>query len=77
MEQEPSIYIYEPSTCRYVRLNGLNVPHVPRPSFIAPKLSPKKSRKRSLQHPNAGGSIQQMTFLNCAASANNVHWKTT
>ena len=24
------------STCRYVRLNALNVPHVLRPRFIAP-----------------------------------------
>ena len=31
------LYIYERSTCRYVRLNALNVPHVPRPRFIAPK----------------------------------------
>ena len=27
------------STCRYVRLITLNVPHVPRPSFIAPVLN--------------------------------------
>ena len=27
--------------CRYVRLNALNVPHVPRPRFIAPKNNDK------------------------------------
>ena len=31
------IYVNECSTCRYVRLNALNVLHVPRPCFIAPK----------------------------------------
>ena len=34
--QELSIYVYEHSTCRYVRLNALNVLHVPPPCFIAP-----------------------------------------
>ena len=31
------IHIYERSTCRYIRLNGLNVLHAPQPHFIAPK----------------------------------------
>ena len=30
------IYLYERSTCRHVRLNALNVLHIPRPLFIAP-----------------------------------------
>ena len=29
-------HIYERSTFRYIRLNALNVPHVPRPRLIAP-----------------------------------------
>ena len=29
------IYIYEHSTCRYIRSNALNVPHVSQPRFIA------------------------------------------
>ena len=28
--------------CRYVRLNALNVPHVPRPRFIVPQQKVKK-----------------------------------
>ena len=35
--QTLSIYLYERSTCRYVRLNALNVLHVPRPLFVAPR----------------------------------------
>ena len=35
-EQEPSKYLYECSTSRYVRLNGLNVLHVHGPYFFAP-----------------------------------------
>ena len=31
-----SEFIYERSECRYVRLNALNIPHVPQPCFIAP-----------------------------------------
>ena len=30
--------LYERTTCRYVRLNAWNVPHVPRPCFIAPSI---------------------------------------
>ena len=26
--------LYERSTCRYIRLNALNVPHIPQPRFI-------------------------------------------
>ena len=36
LPRQPSIYVYERSTCRYVRLNALNVPHVSRACFIAP-----------------------------------------
>ena len=36
MDWEPSIYVYEGSTCMYVRLNALNILHMPRPRFIAP-----------------------------------------
>ena len=35
---ENRLYIYEHITCRYVRLNALNVPHVPRPHLIAPNI---------------------------------------
>ena len=39
------IYLYEHSTCRYVRLNTLNVRHVHGPRFNAPKWSNEKVGK--------------------------------
>ena len=37
-----SIYLYERSTCRYVRLNALNVLNVHGPCFNAPKIKVNK-----------------------------------
>ena len=46
--QQPIIYLYERFTCRYVRLNTLNVLHVSGPCFNAPiiyECGPRKLEK--------------------------------